>query len=131
MYNHTLMVRGQIFEEGVPLPKTTPYTCATALNVGNKLGMLACTVTAKTAVTIAAGSTVTLTFHHGDSESGTYANHSTHTVTLAGALNVSPGGVVARVVLPPDTKRWLKALVSCSATGATGSINVFAEYLAR
>jgi hypothetical protein len=131
MYKHILMERGQIFEEGVSLPKSAPHACAIGLNIGNKLGMLACAITAKTAVAIAAGKKVTVSFQHADSNTGTYSDHSTHTVTLANALNVGPGGIVARVVLPPDARRWLKAVVSCDDTAATGSVNVFVEYLAR
>jgi len=131
MYKHILKEKGQIFEEGVVLPKTTAYTCATALNVGNNLGMLGCTITAKSAVTIAATKTVTVTLQHADSQAGSYADHSTHTISLVTARSISPGGVVARVVLPPDTKSWIKAVVSCNDTAAAGSVDVFVEYLAR
>jgi len=131
MYKHILKEKGQVFEEGVSLPKTSAYTCATALNVGNNLGMLACTLTAKSPVAVAAGKTVTIALQHADSRDGLYANHSAHAVTLATVLAVSPGGVVARVVLPPDTKPWIKAVVSCDDAAASGSLDVFVEYLAR
>jgi len=131
MYKHILKEKGQIFEEGVALPKVAAHSCATALNVGNNLGMLACTITAKSAVTIAAAKTVSVALRHADSQDGAYSDHSTHTLTLAAALAASPGHVVARVVLPPDIKPWVKALVSCDDTAAAGSIDVFVEYLAR
>jgi len=125
------MEAGQIFEEGVALPKAAPYACATGLNVGNNLGMLSCTITAKTNVSIAAGKKATVTFQHAESQDGPYTDCSTHTVSLAAALSVGAGGVVARIVLPLDSKPWIKAVVSCDDTAASGSINVFVEYLAR
>ena len=131
MYNHILKERGQIFEEGVSLPLAAAHACANGLNVGNKLGMLACTITAGAAVNIAAGAAVTISFRHADTADGPYADCGTHAVTLADALEAAPGGLVARVVLPPDTKPWIKAKVSCDDTGASGSVDVFVEYLAR
>ena len=128
MYKHILMERGQIFEEGVALPLSATHICAAGLNVGNRLGMLACAITAKSNVSIAAGKTITVAFLHSDSD-GAYGEHSSHTVTLAGALELGPGGVVARVVLPPDTRRWIKAALSCDDAAASGSINVFIEFL--
>ena len=128
MYKHILMERGQIFEEGVALPISAPHICAAGLNIGNKLGMLACAVTAKSDVSIAAGTTLTVTFLHSDSD-GAYGEHSSHTITLADALELGPGGVVARVLLPPDARRWIKAVVSCDDAAASGSINVFIEFL--
>jgi len=131
MYKHILKERGQIFEEGVALPKTSAHVCAGALNVGNNLGMLACALTARSPVAVAAGKTVTVALQHADAGGGPYADHSAHAVTLADALAVSPGGVVTRVVLPPDTKPWIKAAVSCDDAAASGSLDVFVEYLAR
>jgi len=131
MYKHILKERGQIFEEAVTLPRTNPHVCATALNVGNQHGMLACTLTANASVVIATGKAVTLVFQHADSEGGVYADHSTHTVALVDALHVAPGGLVARVVLPPDTKPWIRAKLSCDDGAAVGSIDVSVEYLAR
>jgi hypothetical protein len=128
MYKHTLKELGQIFEEGISLPQASPYLCATALNVGNNVGMLACTITANTEVAIAAGQAVTIAFQHGDSEAGAFTDHSSHSITLAAAVTVAPGRIVARVVLPPDTKPWLKAKVGSSGSG---KIDVFIEYLAR
>ena len=131
MYKHILKERGQIFEEGVALPLAAAHVCPTGLNVGNTLGMLACAITAALPVAIAAGKAVAVAFQHADSADGPYADHSTHSVTLAAALSASPGGVVARFVLPPDTKPWIKAKVSCDDAGASGALDVFIEYLAR
>ena len=131
MYKHVLKERGQIFEEAVALPRTSPHVCAAGLHVGNRLGMLACTLTARTGVTIASGKTLTVAFLEADGENGAYSGHSSHAVTLAGALHAGPGGVVARFVLPPDAKDWIKAKLSCDDEAASGSLDVFVEYLAR
>jgi hypothetical protein len=131
MYKHILKEKGQIFEEAVTLPKTSAHVCANGLNVGNQLGMLACTLTAKTTVAIAAGKKVTVTFQHADSEGGPYAEYGACTVTTADALSVGPGGVVARCLLPPDSKKWIKAALACDDTAASGSLDIFIEYLAR
>jgi hypothetical protein len=131
MYKHILKARDQIFEEGIKLPLAAPHACANGLNVGNKLGMLACTLTAGTLVRIAAGAAITVSLQHADTAGGPYADCSAHSVTLADALSVSHGGLVTRVVLPPDTKPWIKAQVDCDDADASGSIDVFIEYLAR
>ena len=130
MYKHILKERGQIFEEGVALPIHAPHVCAKGLNVGNRLGMLACAITASNSVSIAPGKTITVTFLHGDSD-GAYGEHSSHAISFADGLDVGPGGVVARMLLPPDARRWIKATLSCDDAAASGALDVFAEYLAR
>lgn len=131
MYLHTLKERGQIFEQAMALPQVAIHDCPTALNVGNELGMLSCTITANTAVAIAAGKIVTFSFMHSDSQDGTYTEQGRTTITTATALSASPGRVVARAVFPPDTKRWIKMRVACDDAAASGSVDVFVEYLAR
>jgi len=131
MYNHILKERGQIFEEGVSLPLAAAHACAHGLNVGNKLGMLACTITAAGPVIIAAGKAVTVSFQHADAADGPYAEFGTHALTLADALEAAPGGVVARVVLPPDAKPWIRVGIACDDADASGTLDVFIEYLAR
>ena len=129
MYKHVLKERGQIFAEGVALPG--PHVCAAGLKVGRQLGTLACTLTAKNSVAIAAGKTLTVTFQDAGSEGGAYSDHSSHAVTLAGALHVGQGGVVARIVLPLDARDWIKVKLACDDETASGTVDIFVEYLAR
>jgi hypothetical protein len=129
MYKHVLKERGQIFAEGVLLPG--PHVCAAGLKVGRQLGMLACTLTAKNSVAIAAGKTLTVTFQDAGSEGGPYSDHSSHAVTLAGGLRVGPGGVAARIMLPPDARDWIRVRLACDDEAASGALDIFVEYLAR
>lgn len=130
MYKNILKAHDQLFELGVVLPKTAAYTCAQGLPLGTGQNALAVTIAAKTPVAIAAAKAFTVTLAESD-DNVTFADTVTMSVTYATAQVFTAGSAVCRFPLPALGKKWLKVKVSCTDAAASGSVDVFTEYLAR
>ena len=130
MFNHVLKSADQMFGESLVLPINTTVQCPTALNAAGHGGSLAVTVTAVEPVTLGAAKAVSITVQ--DSDDGvTFVDVYTATATSALAKKVPVGGVVARMPLPDDTRRWVKVKLGTTDAAAVGKVDVFLEYLAR
>jgi len=54
-----------------------------------------------------------------------------YTVTASGATAVAAGTVLARYVLPTDTERYTKIVLTSDDAAMTGAVSVYGRYLPR
>lgn len=132
MFNNILKVHDQMFGVGVTMPANTTVTLATALKLGGSgQSALACTITAESAVALGANKAITLQFQESD-DNVTFADRiGLITYSYTAAKNWVKGDVVARVLIPGGAKKWLKVKLGTNDATVTGTVDVFAEYLAR
>ena len=132
MYNHKLILTNQMFEAGKTIPANTSADASTAGRAGGTKSRLAVTVTAATATSIDIGKQFILTLKECATETGTFVTPGaapSMTVTYAAATDFAVGERIASLVLPENIGKWVKARVATNDAAATGTLNIFLEYL--
>ena len=101
-------------------------TTGNPITVGETQGALCVNIFAKGAVSLSADVTVTL--KHAATEGGEYA--SLASVTIASGATAADGELIKTVVLPAETKAFVKATVASSQSNV-GGVRICLGYLAR
>ena len=96
------------------------------INVGQTQGALVVNVFAKSAVNLSADVTISLT--HCDTESGTFT--ALASATIASGSAAADGALIKTIVLPAETKAYIKATVVSSQSN-TGGLRICLGYLSR
>lgn len=133
MYNHELIFENQLFEAGMTLPANTNANANKAMRADGTSGRLAIVVqAADDAVALADTRTFTLRYTEADTEGGSYSAPTPETslvFTASGAYAPNKGDVIARLLLPVDVKKWVKANLATSDGSAAGTVNVVLAYV--
>lgn len=96
------------------------------ITVGETQGALVVNIFAKSAVSLSADVTVNLT--HSDAEGGTYT--ALTSATIASGSTAADGALIKSIVLPKETKAFIKATVASSQSN-TGGLRIALGYLPR
>jgi len=133
MYNHKLIFESNMFEDGMTVPANTNADADAGMRVGGQEGRLAVTITAKTSCLIHDEDILTVTLKDCATESGSYAAISpaySVSITHAADTTYAAGDEIISILVPPGVGKWLKPNIATDDAGATGTMNVFVEYLA-
>lgn len=95
---------------------------------GGQNGALCIKVVASKAAAIAADKTLTVEIMSGAAKDSLEAIDKT---TVSGAKAFAKGELVYDYVLPPSAKEWTSVRLTCDDAAATGSVDVYLQYLAR
>jgi hypothetical protein len=137
MFNHKLIFENQMFKAGMTIPANAKTDAPTAVRVGGIPNRLAVTVVTKTETKITAAKKITITLTECDTEAGSFAAPTANPSMVVTMSATTPpaqtiyaiGDRIASLVLPENIGKWVKASITTDDTGATGTIDVFLEYL--
>lgn len=134
MYKEKLQFDSQVFEEGMTIPANTNDTADTPQRVGGHDGRLAVTIKAATSTLIHDEDILTVTFLDGPtSATADDALSPLHTVTLTMTADTTyaAGDEIISIIIPRGVNKWMTVNVATDDAGATGTIDIYLEYLAN
>ncbi|GEM_PF-2878815 len=95
---------------------------------GGQNGAICVKVVAASACSIVASKTLTVEIQSGDTADGV---ETIDTKVVAGAKTFAKGELVYDYVLPPSSREYTTVKLTCDDSAATGSVDVYLQYLAR
>lgn len=121
-----------VFHNGIAIPaNTATLSSAVELGAGGQAGAIAVVFQAKTTIIIATSKIVTAYISSSTASGGTYVTDATFAKTASGTLTYNAGDVICELIIPRTSSDFVKASIGTDDTGATGTIDVFASFVAR
>ena len=133
MYDHDIMANDGYYAKTQAIPKNT----STDGNGGSKqlsgtMGGIALEGEITTEISLTNEKVFSVVLHESANDSSYTAKHTLYTVTAdSTAFTVPAGTVISEFVLPTDTKRYTKIILTTDDSAATGAVTVFSKYLPR
>lgn len=134
MYKHKLQFDSNLHEAGMTIPANTNADAAAGVRMGGQEGRLAITIVAKTQITVADTKIITVTVKDSLTETGSYvAVEPTLAAvkTASGETVYEAGDEIMSVIVPRGARKWVKPNIATDDAAVTGTMDVFAEYLAN
>ncbi len=130
MYNHALKSNDQYLAKAQPLPHNTSVQGNKGTqNFSGTLGNVELLLTTEEEITLASGNSMTVTLEHS-SDSISYTELG-RLINLSGEKTIAPRTILGRFIPPTNTKKYTRAVITCTGPAATGRINIYPHYLAR
>lgn len=116
--------------DGLALSGLSAGKAGTVLRTGagGQNGAICVKVVAASACSIAASKKLTVEIQSGDTADGV---ETIDTKVVAGAKTFAKGELVYDYVLPPSSREYTTVKLTCDDSAATGSVDVYLQYLAR
>lgn len=133
MYDHDLKANDGYYAKAQALPQNT----STDGNGGSKQlsgtqGGIAVEGEITTELSLTNEKVFSVVLHDSDDDSSYAAKQTLYTVIAdSTAFTVPAGTAISEFVLPTDTKRYTKVILTTDDSAATGAVTVFAKYLPR
>ncbi|MFV0421684.1 hypothetical protein [Oleidesulfovibrio sp.] len=132
MYNHTLRINGEFLASAQQMPANTQVTGNGGVSrAGSMCGAAEVVVKAVAPVTLAAGKSFTLHLEHGDAEDSLSVMPVAFTRQYTDGLNATAGDIIARLPVPSDAGRYVRALLGTDDAAASGTVDVFMDFIPR
>jgi hypothetical protein len=133
MYKNQLTLYGEHLAKAQVLPaNATAEGNGGSRKAGSMLGAAEVVMVAASAVTVAENGTLTLALQESADDSAFAEVPVIFRKTASGAaMTFAAGEVMARLPMPSDTAKYVKAVFGTDDAAATGTVNVIFEYLPR
>ncbi|UZP67379.1 hypothetical protein N1030_17555 [Desulfovibrio mangrovi] len=133
MYKNQLTVYGEHLAKAQTLPaNTTAAGNGGSRKAGSMLGAAEVVMVAATPVAIAENATLTLSLQES-ADDAVFADVPVlfRKAAVGKAMSFAAGEVMARLPMPSDTAKYVKASMGTDDAAASGTVNIIFEYLPR
>ncbi|MCG8531050.1 MAG: hypothetical protein MI749_10325 [Desulfovibrionales bacterium] len=133
MYKHTLRVNGEYLAKAQALPKNASSTGnGGTVAAGSMMGAVEVVMAAADAVTLPANATISLLLEDSD-DGRTFGKMPVRSVVTMGGSDAqfAAGEEIARLPVASTARKKIRCVMTTDATGVSGSVDVFCDFLPR